>query len=274
MVIDIPSPFDTTWLLAYLRARQASAVERIGDDRVTRAIRVEGRPAVLDLAFHPSHLIATCSVPMPTADLRALVTRMLDLDADVAAFARQVQRDRVLGRLVRARPGLRVLQFLDPFECVMRAVLGQQVSVRAATTLFNRVVVASRADVEAGVRAGPTAAELASFGPEQLQRLGIMPARAVALHKIAVAIAEGRVDFEALRAAPGGDAQAALVALPGIGPWTASYIRMRALADRDAFPAADLGVLKALKTTAVEAERRSKRWSPWRAYATMYLWAG
>jgi 3-methyladenine DNA glycosylase/8-oxoguanine DNA glycosylase len=119
----------------------------------------------------------------------------------------------------------------------------------------------------------PTPAAIAAAGPERLQTIGLTRARSATLHAIATTIACGRIDLEALRSAPGAEAQATLDALPGIGPWTASYIRMRGLGDRDAFPAADLGVLKAMKATPAEAERRSRRWSPWRAYAVMHLWA-
>jgi 3-methyladenine DNA glycosylase/8-oxoguanine DNA glycosylase len=264
--VPIRHPFDAEWILAFLRARQAPAIERIEDAAVTRAIRVNGRPAQLHLAIEASRIIARCSVDLPRAELRAMTRRLFDLDADVEAFAAHVARDRVLGRLVRARPGLRVPQILDPFECVVRAVLGQQVSVRAATTLVNRVAVM--------FGAFPAAEEIAAAGPVRLQTIGLTRARSVALHLIATTIASGRLDLEALRSATGDEAQAALDALPGIGPWTASYIRMRGLGDRDAFPAADLGVVRAMRTTAAEAERRSKRWSPWRAYAVVHLWAG
>jgi AraC family transcriptional regulator, regulatory protein of adaptative response / DNA-3-methyladenine glycosylase II len=278
MLIPLPQPFDAPSLLGFLRTRQASAIERIEANRIRRAVQVSGSVGVLDVTIGPDCIDAKCSAPSSTESLRAMVARMLDLDADVDAFARQVGGDRVLGRLVRARPGLRVPQFLDPFECVVRALLGQQVTVRAATTLMNRVAIgfaSPEMDVGGtGLQVGPSAAQLAAAGPDRLRSFGIMPSRAAALHSIATAIAEGRVDLEALRTVPGEEAQAALDALPGIGPWTAAYIRMRALGDRDAFPAADLGVLKALRATAAEAERRSRRWSPWRAYATMHLWAG
>ena len=171
-----------------------------------------------------------------------------------------------LGPLVRLRPGLRVPQFLDPFECVVRAILGQQVSVRAATTLVNRLAVT--------FEGFPTPDAIAAAGPERLRTIGLTRVRSATLHAMASAIASGGIDLEALRRAPGDEAQAALDALPGIGPWTASYVRMRGLGDRDAFPAADLGVLRVLRATPAQAERRSRRWSPWRAYAVMHLWAG
>lgn len=264
--LAIPEPFDTAWILGFLRARQAPAIETIGEDAIARTIAIDGKPARLRLSIGSRRITAECSAPVAPELVRAMARRMLDLDADVASFAAHVAGDRVLGRLVRARPGLRVPQFLDPFECVVRAVLGQQVSVRAATTFVNRLAVM--------FDGFPGAEQIAAAGPERLQTIGLTNARSVALHGIAATIASGRVDLEALRSAPGEEAQAVLDALPGIGPWTASYIRMRGLGDRDAFPAADLGVLRALRATPAEAERRSKRWSPWRAYAVMHLWAG
>jgi 3-methyladenine DNA glycosylase/8-oxoguanine DNA glycosylase len=278
--IATPEPFDAAWTLGFLRARQAPAIETIEADGLIRAIRIEGRAARLRVSLGERRITAECDADVPPAALRGMVRRMFDLDADLEAFAAHVGRDRVLGPLVRTRPGLRVPQFLDPFECVIRAILGQQVSVRAATTLVNRLAIASSSGGDrAGDRADPyvvmpSAEDLAAAGPERLRRIGLTRTRRVTLHRVAEAVAEKRVDLEMLRAAPGDEAQAALDALPGIGPWTASYIRMRGLGDRDAFPAADLGVLKALGATPSEAERRSRRWSPWRAYAVMHLWAG
>ena len=262
--VAIPQPFDGGSILAFLRTRQAPAIETIDERGVTRMIRLNGEAAQLRLALGDARITVECSARVDPASLRGMARRMFDLDADVQAFCAQVARDRVLGPLVGARPGLRVPQFLDPFECIVRAVLGQQVSVRAATTLVNRLAVM--------FEGFPTAEAIAAAGPERLRTIGLTRARSIALHGIAVTIASGRVDLEALRKAPGDEAQATLDALPGIGPWTASYIRMRGLGDRDAFPAADLGVLKALGATPAEAGRRSRKWSPWRAYAAMHLW--
>ncbi len=231
---------------------------------MTRVIRTNGAPATLRFFLTDERITIECSASVAPAALRAMARQMFDVDADVNEFREQVARDRVLGPLVRARPGLRVPQFLDPFECVVRAVLGQQVSVRAATTLVNRLAVM--------FDGFPTPDAVAAASPDDLQRIGLTRARSVTLHGIGASVASGHVDLEALRLAPGDEAHAALDALPGIGPWTASYIRMRGLGDRDAFPAADLGVLKALRATPAEAERRSQKWSPWRAYAVMHLW--
>jgi AraC family transcriptional regulator of adaptative response / DNA-3-methyladenine glycosylase II len=264
--VAVPEPFDAQSMLAFMGAREVPTIEKIDASGLERTVRVNGRTARLRISIGASRITVDSSPQLPPAQLRNMVCRIFDLHADVEEFGRHVARDRVLGRLVHARPGLRVPQFLDPFECVVRAVLGQQVSVRAATTLVNRLAVM--------FEGFPTAEQVAAAGPQRLQRIGLTGARSTALHGIAVALGEGRVDLEALRHAPGDEAQAALDALPGIGPWTAAYIRMRGLGDRDAFPASDLGVLKAMRATPGEAERRSRRWSPWRAYAVMHLWIG
>src|SRR5687767_7945640 len=122
--IAIPRPFDARWMLSFLRARQAPAIEQIDTASITRAIRVGGHPGALRIRVGAARIIVECTTDMPPAALRAIVTRMLDLDADLDAFAQCVGRDRLLANLLRARPGLRVPQFLDPFECVVRAVLG------------------------------------------------------------------------------------------------------------------------------------------------------
>jgi 3-methyladenine DNA glycosylase/8-oxoguanine DNA glycosylase len=127
-----------------------------------------------------------------------------------------------------------------------------------------------------GFLAFPTPADVADAGADRLRELGLTRVRAATLAGVAARIAGGGLDLEALRHAPAADAQSALEDLPGIGPWTASYVRMRALGDRDAFPAADLGVIKALDAAGVgrrEIVDVAERWRPWRGYATLHLWA-
>lgn len=231
--------------------------------------------------------------PLPDAVRRLLVTRMFDLDADLAAFVAAVSRDRVLGPLVRRQPPLRLPQVLDPFEGLVRAVLGQQVAVKAATTMVDRLVrrfgtpapaIAMAMPMEAApateltpgpLLAFPRPAAIAEAGEEALRSIGLTRAKAATLGRVADAVRAGRLDCVRLRAQEADAAQAALVALPGIGPWTASYVRMRALGDRDAFPLADLGVIKALDARGVPRDRHAvvaERWRPWRAYATLHLW--
>ena len=215
--------------------------------------------------------------------LRRLVRRMFDLDTALGPFLELARRDPLLGPLVARRPGLRLPQLPDPFEGAVRAIVGQQVSVAAARTVVDRLIrrlgepfaVAGR-----DLFAFPDPAAMAAASPESLTALGLTRAKAASLIAVAAATAAGAVDWERLRGATPEAAQAALLALPGIGPWTASYIRMRALGDRDAFPASDLGVVKALASLAPRTTPAgiagiaglAERWRPFRAYAAIHLW--
>ena len=149
----------------------------------------------------------------------------------------------------------------------------------AASTLADRLVRLVGEPLPAGdgpALVFPHAAAVADASVDALRALGIPRTRAASLRAAAAAVRDGHLDWEALRAAPGEEAQRALDALPGVGPWTANYVRMRALGDRDAFPAADLGVVKALARLGVDTRdgaRVAERWRPWRAYATVSLWA-
>jgi 3-methyladenine DNA glycosylase/8-oxoguanine DNA glycosylase len=221
---------------------------------------------------------------IPAALLRRAIVALFDLDVDLDGFTAHMRRDPIMKRLVARQRRLRLPQLLDPFEGMVRAVIGQQVSVRAASTMIHRLVEAfgrPSPALDAGfasatmLRAFPRPADMADAGVDAIRAIGLTRAKTASLHAIAVAVASGAIDGVKLRQAAADDAQAALVALPGIGPWTASYIRMRALGDRDAFPAKDLGVIKALDALGVARARHeavAERWRPWRAYATLHLW--
>ena len=287
--ISLPPGFDFRWVLGFLAARTVASLEAVGDAEYRRSVRIGGKPVVLTIAAVRSTMAPTSRITALDLSSRpalapnvvsAVVTRMLDLDADLAGFRRVVRGDPVLASIVRGRSGIRLPQLLDPFEGLTRAILGQQVSVAGASTITDRLVRLFSIDVPGARRSGflafPTAAHVADAGADRLRALGLTNARAATLATAARHVADGALDLEALRGAPSGDAQAALTNLPGIGPWTASYVRMRALGDRDAFPAADLGVIKALSAAGVERksiESVAERWRPWRGYATLHLWA-
>jgi 3-methyladenine DNA glycosylase/8-oxoguanine DNA glycosylase len=283
--IPLPSGFDFSWVLGFLAARTVPSLEEVREREYRRSVRLNGTPVTLTLresrgrANGSRSIVATSAPQLPSRVIRAAVTRMLDLDADVDRFRKLARRDPILGAIVRRRSGIRLPQLLDPFEGLVRAILGQQVSVAGASTMVDRVVrLVSRpaSDEPNAFHAFPTAAEVAAAGEERLRGIGLTRARAATMLGVARRIADGALNLEALRSAPAEEAQAALEELPGIGPWTASYVRMRALGDRDAFPAADLGVIKAM--AAVGVDRRAiaavaERWRPWRGYAALHLWA-
>jgi len=287
--IDLPRGFDFAWVLGFLAARTVPSLEAVADGEYRRSVRLDGRPVTLAMrvvATDPTRrtdartLIVTSRPSLAPAALVWAVTRMLDLDADLARFRRVAGRDPILGAIVRRRRGIRLPQLLDPFEGLTRAVLGQQVSVAGASTMTDRLVRLFARPVPGARSAGflsfPTPSDVADAGPDRLRTIGLTRARAATMAGAARCIADGALDLESLRHLPAEDAEAALQTLPGIGPWTASYVRMRALGDRDAFPAADLGVIKALEAAGVERRAIAgvaERWRPWRGYATLHLWA-
>jgi len=300
--LRLPEPYDLGWMLDFLADRAAPALERVEPGQLVRVILLAGVPAVLTVrhavgpvparwlmveaaAAAPAAGLVTAGVAGPAgapplAHLRRLLRRMFDLDTALGPFLELARRDRLLGPLVARHPGLRLPQLPDPFEGAVRAIVGQQVSVAAARTVVDRLIRQLGEPVDAGGRglfAFPRAAAVAAAPAERLAALGLTRAKAAALIAVAAATAGGAVDWERLRGAAPEAAQAALLALPGIGPWTASYIRMRALGDRDAFPASDLGVIKALaslapRTAVAGIAGLADRWRPFRAYAALHLW--
>jgi AraC family transcriptional regulator of adaptative response / DNA-3-methyladenine glycosylase II len=213
------------------------------------------------------------------ADLGPAVSRcrrLLDLDADPDAVDRALGTDPLLGPMVAARPGRRVPGAVDGAELAVRAVVGQQVSVAGARTLLGRLVAATGQPL--AVPRGPVTHLFPD--PEQVAEgaggLSGPAARRSALAGLARALADGRLtlDPDADRTQAGAD----LRALPGIGPWTAAYVAMRALSEPDAFLPTDLGVRRALAAVGGDdrpaaVERRAEAWRPWRSYAVMQLWA-
>jgi AraC family transcriptional regulator of adaptative response / DNA-3-methyladenine glycosylase II len=263
-------------LLTFLAPRAIPGVEAVDLDAdvYRRVSDMDGAPGVIEVCDVPREQALRLRVHLPAIDdlvhLVAGVRRLFDLDADPKVIDRHLSRDELLRPLVRARKGLRVPGAVDPFELGVRAILGQQVSVGRATVLAGALVEQVGKPVRGIAPLGlthefPSAAAVARA---DLSMLGLTTARVRALQGFAAAIADGEVVLD--RATGLDDTLRALCELPGIGPWTASYIAMRACAERDAFPASDLALRKELGP---DPELRSQPWRPWRAYAAMHLWA-
>ncbi|SEU37609.1 DNA-3-methyladenine glycosylase 2 [Stigmatella erecta] len=272
-------PFDWERVLAYLAGRAIPGVEAVAEGAYHRTYRLGGSEGVLSVTHLPGYRALSVQIegtgPLPVRPLVARVRRLFDLDADPAALAVALGQDPVMGpRLARAG-GVRVPGAFEPFELAVRAILGQQVSVKGATTLAGRVV--ERCGTPASfARQGltqffPSAPALAQA---DLSGLGLTGGRIVALKGLAAACAAGTCELK-----PGvslEDSVARLVTLPGIGEWTAHYIALRALGEPDAFPASDLALRKAAGGGIVLApqvlERMAEAWRPWRGYAALLLW--
>ena len=265
--LEYRPPFAWQPMLEFLRGRAIGGIESVTEDEYARTVRIgddRGTIRVRHAAGKSPALVAHVSMSLRArlATIAARLRVLFDLDAQPVAIADYLSTDRRLAKLVARTPGLRLPGAFDPFETSVRAILGQQVSVKGATTLAKRLV-------EQNDGAFPSAAQLARAKASDVRTIGLPLARADTLVRLASVVASGEVDLE-------GDPEAAitkLVALPGIGPWTAQYIAMRAMHWPDAFPAGDLGVKKALgETSEKKIEARAERWRPWRGYAVMHLW--
>ena len=277
------SPFDANGMLQFLGARTVSGVETFDGETYRRTLRLPHGAGVVALSEGGYHVL--CALRLENLkDLGTAVQRcrsLLDLDADPVAVADVLGADPLLGALVRRSPGRRVPGSVDGAELAFRAVLGQQVSVTGARTIAGRLVDRYGEQLPKGLAAvggepthlfpGPPAVAGAI-----LDGLGVPAARRKTLRSLARALAEGEIVLD-----PGserGEVERSLLGLRGIGPWTASYVAMRALRDPDAFLPTDLGVRKAVQRFGHADDRRSvaalaERWRPWRAYATQHLWA-
>jgi AraC family transcriptional regulator, regulatory protein of adaptative response / DNA-3-methyladenine glycosylase II len=274
------APLDVADVTDYLGTRAIPGVEAVGETSYRRAVRSSTGGGVLAITASRGRLTLTLTgtdIGSLARDVAA-ARRIFDLDADPEAVADVLGEDPLLAPLVAARPGLRVPGAYDGFELAVRAVLGQQVSVAAATTFTGRLVQrygSPLPEPSGGVtHLFPPAETLADA---DLEGVGLTGARTETLRGLAQAVAGGQILLH-----PGADQQRteqALTALKGIGPWTASYIAMRALRDPDALPSKDLALLKAFSrltgstSTDRDLERYAERWRPWRGYAAVHLWA-
>ena len=272
------APLDTDPLLDVLAARAVTGIEAVADGTYRRSLQLPFGAAVVALTPTPDHV--ACHLRLDDLrDLPAAVERcrrLLDLDADPVAVDTFLAADPLLEPLVHKHPGLRVPGHVDGFEVLVRAVVGQQVSVAGARTVLGRIVRELGDPLPAPDRGivtrFPAADVLAAASEDALP----MPAsRAATVRRAAEAVATGELAVD-----PGVDREdlrARLVAIPGIGPWTADYVALRALGDPDVFLPTDLGVRRALEALggpgdARSAEQRAEAWRPWRSYALTHLW--
>lgn len=272
------APLDADGSVAYFERRVVPGVEEVVDGTYRRSLRLPQGAGTVELEPVDNCIHARFRLEdvrdLPVAVQRSRV--LMGLDSDPQAVVEALGGDPLLGDLVRADPGRRVPGHFDGDELAIRALLGQQVSLAGASTLASRLVFRCGETLErplGGVtHLFPEAEALTGLDPDSLSMPG---SRGRALVGMSRALADGRLVLDA--GADRDEARRRLLELPGIGPWTAAYIAMRALRDPDAFLPTDLGVRRALELLGVDArpaavERLGERWRPYRAYAVQHLW--
>lgn len=277
-------PYDWPAMLSFLAARAIRGIEVVSDEGYMRTIDINGAQGIVSVRpAEKNALRVVVRFPRLSAlpTIIARLRRVFDLGADPQAIGAQLAEDPALAPLVAMRPGLRVPGAWDGFELAMRAVLGQQITVSAAIGLAGKLVarcgepLASASVAASGLtHVFPRPERVAAT---DLSTLGMPRSRAVALSSLAAAVVANPRIFAAGRSLE--DAIAELRTLSGVGEWTAQYIAMRELREPDAFPAADVGLMRALadpqgrRPNARQLLARAERWRPWRAYAAQHLWA-
>ncbi len=276
-------PFDWDRLLAFFAARATPGVEAVQDGRYLRTVAIGDQRGIVEVHDTGEQLSLSLH-GVATSALFPIVQRMrgvFDLDASTDDIAGILLRDKRLARLLKTSPGVRVPGSWDGFELTVRAILGQQVSVSAATTLAGRIAerYGERVDIavhgleQAPQRLFPTAPMLQRA---RLENLGIIGSRARTIRSVARAVVAGELRFDPAETPE--NLRASLLSIKGIGDWTAEYVAMRAMKDPDAFPASDLGLLRAFDRSGrarmkpAELSQRAEAWRPWRAYAALLLW--
>lgn len=269
--LPVAPPFAHETVFRMLAAHAIPGVERVdnGEMTLTRLLPVGDGQVRGELAVRKRHVRVTVDAADDACPgLVDSIRRWLDLDADAERIDAALGADALLAPLVAARPGIRVVGYLDEFEAVACTIMGQQVSLRAARTFAGRLSAAF-GDAVGDLRAFPSAARIARCSPASLGKtVGLTRRRAETLHRVAVLWASGAT----LSGEPS-DVRRRLLSVSGIGPWTVDYLMVRAAKDPNTFASGDLVARRALGMTAREAARRAEAWAPYRSYALVHLWA-
>lgn len=265
-------------LIRFLCSRSNPRLSQIQNDRYLLTVNLDGYRGWLvakqDSKLHQIQVQVAPSLLPCLAKLQVCLRRLFDLDAYPTVVDTHLNNDEILKPFITNYPGLRIPGTLDIFELGLRAILGQQITVKAATTLFGRFVDTFGQAIDtpfAGLdRTGPSADAIANVSLQTLIDIGLTGRRAETIQRFAQTIMDGSLKPESVNRAR---IVERLLKLPGIGPWTAQYIALRALGDSNAFPASDLGLLRGLQVEKpIELLVRTEKWQPWRAYGAIHLW--
>jgi DNA-3-methyladenine glycosylase II len=284
MHLPYVAPWNWSQFHQHFALRLLPGVEALDSDCYSRTVRVGGSVGWISVRPSPEQyaleLTLSDSLQKHASVLASRVRKMFDLDTDPAAIARHFANDPLLGPVVAANPALRLPSAFDPFEQAVRAIIGQQVTVKAAVTITRRLVERfgeklplTPTNEATGLRRLFPSAE--AVADAVMNDIGMPGKRVATLQRLAAAVANGALELHVENGAD--ELIGRLCELPGIGPWTAEYIALRGFGEPDAFPAADLGLLKAPlwgseSITARQLLARSQAWRPWRAYAAVHIW--
>jgi AraC family transcriptional regulator of adaptative response / DNA-3-methyladenine glycosylase II len=276
--LEFRPPLAWTSLLAYLRLRSIPGVEMADATHYRRTVSIGAAKGWIAVSMHPDNDALNVEMsPSLTPVIGAVIGRvkqLFDLGAAPDSVRMVLRQDDILAATVRRLPGLRVAGAFDGFELAVRTVLGQQVSIKGASTIAGRWAAAFGEPIATPYaelnRLAPTAERMSGVSADDIAALGMVGARARCLVGLAQAVAQQKVVLT--YAANVEEQIESLMRLPGIGHWTANYIAMRALHWPDAFPTGDLVLMRAAQSNQKQLQRRSEAWRPWRAYAAHYLW--
>jgi AraC family transcriptional regulator of adaptative response / DNA-3-methyladenine glycosylase II len=274
-------PYDWKGILAFLGARALKGIEHVTHDSYARTVQLgKAKGWIRVTQSRNQHALLVEFTHTLTPVLPALLIRvraLFDLDARPDVIARRLAKDARLAPTVRANPGLRVPGAFNGFELGLRAILGQQVTVKAATTIAGRFVTAFGEPIATSLpeltQLTPVAARVARASVDDIARHGIVASRARSIIALAKAHESGALSLDGGAHHNPSESITQLAGIPGIGPWTAHYVAMRAMRWPDAFPKEDIAVRNKLGGVSPnEAEALSQAWRPWRSYAVMHIW--
>ncbi|MBW1890686.1 MAG: DNA-3-methyladenine glycosylase 2 family protein [Deltaproteobacteria bacterium] len=280
--LSFKPPFNFRQLTGFLKFRAIPGVEFAGDDIYSRSIEIDGKAGVFTVTCNRARSAVTVEARFPDPNtlpvIAEAVKNIFDLDAPVKTIDGHLKKDRFMGSMVSQNPGIRVPGSFNGFELCIRAIIGQQISVKGATTIIGRIAAnygkkLNRPNDFSLKYLFPTPEKLAAA---DFESIGLTRVRIATIQLLSTAVLENRINFN-----PSSDPAVlknALVRIKGIGEWTAQYVLMRTVKYPDAFPCSDLGLLKAASPNETPIpEKRLKEmsipWKPWRAYAAMHLWS-
>lgn len=271
-------PFDWEGLLTFLEGRATKGVEHVERGCYQRTIHLDGHSGWISVTNNASKNVLVVELSQSLTPILSKVLKrvreLFDLNARPDIIMSRLQEDPFLAEAIRQTPGVRIPGAIDGFEVTVRAILGQQITVKAATTLAGRFAEAFGTEIDTPhpnlTHVFPSPERVARLTVDEVASLGIIQRRTECIIEIARRITAGELK---LTASTSHDIITNMTAIPGIGPWTANYVAMRVIHWPDAFPKEDVILRKKMGgLSAKEAEAASQKWRPWRSYAAMYVW--